>query len=68
MKREHPGKLIAMQVGDFFEFAGWDAVLVIEAIKMKGMGLSTPPMHALWARGGVHTQAHTAGCLIVAAL
>lgn len=28
-----------MQVGDFFEFAGWDTVMVIEALGLKGMGL-----------------------------
>eukprot|EP00892_Ulva_mutabilis_P008776 jgi/Ulvmu1/6270/UM028_0128.1 len=39
MKRKHPDKLIAMQVGDFFEFAGWDTVMVIEALGLKGMGL-----------------------------
>ena len=39
MKRAHPDKLIAMQIGDFFEFAGWDAVLAVEALGLKGMGL-----------------------------
>lgn len=28
-----------MQIGDFFELAGWDAVLAIEAIGLNGMGL-----------------------------
>jgi DNA mismatch repair ATPase MutS len=42
LKKAHPDKLIAMQVGDFFEFAGWDAVLAIEAIGLNGMGLGAP--------------------------
>jgi DNA mismatch repair ATPase MutS len=42
-KKRHPSKLIAMQVGDFFEFTGWDAVLVIQVTKIKGMGLSVCP-------------------------
>lgn len=41
-KREHPSKLIAMQVGDFFEFAGWDAVMAIQTNKLLGMGLRAP--------------------------
>ena len=43
IKREHPGKLIAMQVGDFFEFTGWDAVLAIQVLNLRGMGLSACP-------------------------
>lgn len=45
VKRQYPDKLIAMQIGDFFEFAGWDTVMVIEALGLKGMGLGThlPP-------------------------
>jgi hypothetical protein len=39
MKVDHPGKLVAMQIGDFFELAGWDSVLAIEAIGLHGMGL-----------------------------
>lgn len=39
VKKQFPDKLIAMQVGDFFEFAGWDTVMVIEALGLKGMGL-----------------------------
>lgn len=39
MKKAHPTKIVAMQVGDFFELTGWDAVLAIEAIGLNGMGL-----------------------------
>jgi hypothetical protein len=47
MKKEHPGKLVAMQIGDFLELAGWDAVLAIEAIGLNGMGLGVPFLHAI---------------------
>ena len=39
VKREHPARVVALQVGDFIELAGWDAVLAIEALGLNGMGL-----------------------------
>jgi hypothetical protein len=50
MKKSHPGKLIAMQVGDFFELAGWDAVLAIDAIGLAGMGLGAISLRPVQSR------------------
>ena len=48
MKVAHPTKIVALQVGDFFELTGWDAVLAIEAIGLNGMGLGARQRGSPW--------------------
>lgn len=46
-KQAHPDKVVAVRVGKFYEMVGRDAVVAMELIGLRAMGLSGVPLSRL---------------------